>query len=345
VVAEDGDCDGVLTADDCDDTDATMPNDDADCDGVLTVDDCDDTDPFSTVVADDGDCDGVPTADDCDDADDTLLAVADDGDCDGALTADDCDDADNTLLAVADDGDCDGVLSADDCDDADPFSLVVADDGDCDGAITADDCDDGDPTSTILVEDADCDGVLTAADCDDSNASMPVDDADCDGVKTSSDCDDTNPVVPLAGDVDCDGIVDEWTFEGEDDFAHACGQDSGDSWVACDWMCSAGNVAFMNGPYTNDLTQGDYKAVWTIKTDDQDTSSLDVLTLDVAKNPGTNVVESRTINRSSFSSTGTWYTFFLNFSYNGSGSLEFRTKYANSHRACFWVDKVEVSRR
>ena len=49
------DCDGVLTADDCDDTDAesTAVVDDADCDGVLTVEDCDDVDAESTVIADD----------------------------------------------------------------------------------------------------------------------------------------------------------------------------------------------------------------------------------------------------------------------------------------------------
>ena len=39
----DMDCDGVLTADDCNDQISTMPNDDADCDGVLTNEDCDDS--------------------------------------------------------------------------------------------------------------------------------------------------------------------------------------------------------------------------------------------------------------------------------------------------------------
>ena len=37
--------------------------DDGDCDGVLTADDCDDQDnTSSTVVAEDGDCDGTLTA-------------------------------------------------------------------------------------------------------------------------------------------------------------------------------------------------------------------------------------------------------------------------------------------
>ena len=119
---DDIDCDGVLTADDCDDNDENIGSnaDDGDCDGVATVDDCDDTDAGSTVVAEDGDCDGVLTADDCDDASVDVGSNADDADCDGVATAEDCDDASVDLGAIADDGDCDGVLVADDCDDADP---------------------------------------------------------------------------------------------------------------------------------------------------------------------------------------------------------------------------------
>ena len=36
---------------------------------MLTADDCDDADATSTVVSEDGDCDGTVTADDCDDTD------------------------------------------------------------------------------------------------------------------------------------------------------------------------------------------------------------------------------------------------------------------------------------
>jgi hypothetical protein len=108
-----------------------------DCDSVLTADDCDDSDPALMAVADDADCDGVLTADDCDDGDSTLIAIADDADCDGVLTADDCDDGDPSTIY---DMDCDGVLTADDCDDGDadvyPFAGDAYGDGidsDCDG--------------------------------------------------------------------------------------------------------------------------------------------------------------------------------------------------------------------
>ena len=72
----DQDSDGVLSWNDCDDTDplAGSSVNDADCDGVSTTDDCDDTDPQNTNTnIQDADCDGVPTTDDCDDADPTLL--------------------------------------------------------------------------------------------------------------------------------------------------------------------------------------------------------------------------------------------------------------------------------
>ena len=143
--------------------------DDADCDGAVTDDDCDDADADSTIVADDGDCDTFLTADDCDDSDEASTVVADDGDCDTILTADDCDDADADSTAIADDADCDGTLTADDCDDEDEASTIIADDADCDTHLTADDCDDEDAASTIVADDADCDTFLTADDCDDAN--------------------------------------------------------------------------------------------------------------------------------------------------------------------------------
>ncbi len=126
LVADDADCDGVLTVDDCDDTDPETVND-MDCDGVLTVDDCDDTDP---ETVNDMDCDGVLAVDDCDDTDPETV---NDMDCDGVSTADDCDDGDAESTSVADDADCDGVVAAMDCDDSSPWLLWNRVDTDCDG--------------------------------------------------------------------------------------------------------------------------------------------------------------------------------------------------------------------
>lgn len=86
---------------DCDDGDASMPNDDMDCDGVLGVDDCDDSDAQSTIIVDDMDCDGVLSVDDCDDSD---ASTVNDMDCDGVLSADDCNDADSSDALFV--GDC-----------------------------------------------------------------------------------------------------------------------------------------------------------------------------------------------------------------------------------------------
>jgi len=207
---DDADCDGVVTTEDCNDQNASMPLEDEDCDGVVTADDCDDGDEALGAVAADADCDGVLTAADCDDGDGSSTVVASDGDCDGVLTAADCDDGDEALGAVAADGDCDGVLSRVDCDDGDGDSTVVATDGDCDGVLTAADCDDSDGDSTVVATDGDCDGVLTAADCDDGDGSSTVvaTDGDCDGVLTAADCDDGDgSSTVVATDGDCDGVL------------------------------------------------------------------------------------------------------------------------------------------
>jgi hypothetical protein len=141
----DNDGDGAY---DCDDSDcATLPDcavTDDDGDGVITDEDCDDSN--ADMPNNDADCDGVLTDDDCDDGDDTSTAISEDGDCDGVLSAEDCDDGDSASTIVAEDGDCDGVLSDDDCDDADADSTVVSEDEDCDGSITSDDCNDTDDT-------------------------------------------------------------------------------------------------------------------------------------------------------------------------------------------------------
>ena len=60
-----------MTADDCDDTNNTMPSQDMDCDGILNTSDSD------------ADGDGVLSADDCDDLDSTSTIVLEDTDCDG----------------------------------------------------------------------------------------------------------------------------------------------------------------------------------------------------------------------------------------------------------------------
>ena len=122
---------------------------DGDGDGTVAWEDCDDADPTSQTQATDGDCDGVLTGDDCDDANPNSTTLATDADCDGVVTGDDCDDSDPNSTTIALDGDCDGTLGSVDCDDTDPtVTTTQATDADCDGVITAADCDDNDPTVT-----------------------------------------------------------------------------------------------------------------------------------------------------------------------------------------------------
>ena len=191
----DMDCDGVLTAEDCNDNDPSLlavaldancdglcdssgvsMTEDGDCDGVLAAQDCNNSDPASTVVAEDGDCDGVSTPEDCNDTDPLALSFLDDADCDGVSSADDCDDTDNSLLDISNDTDCDGLLIGDDCDDANPASTAVAEDGDCDGVLTAEDCNDADSSFLSIANDADCDGLPYTEDCNDAD---PADTSVC----------------------------------------------------------------------------------------------------------------------------------------------------------------------
>jgi len=122
---------------------------DMDCDGIPTATDCDDNNASVGSNANDMDCDGVPTAYDCDDNDPTILDNGFDYDCDGVNFLEDCDDFDATIGSVYLDNDCDGVLTADDCDDLDYLVGNNSNDLDCDGVITIDDCDDNDPTIGI----------------------------------------------------------------------------------------------------------------------------------------------------------------------------------------------------
>ena len=239
----DGDCDGVVTPDDCDDADPAMGAraGDADCDGFLTADDCDDADSVAGARADDADCDGVPTADDCDDGNRSAGPRADDADCDGVPTADDCDDAEPLAGPRADDADCDGVPTLADCDDAEPAVGGRANDADCDGVTTADDCDDANPAAADRDNDADCDGVTTADDCDDGEPGLGdrAGDADCDGARADDDCDDARPELgDRALDADCDGVM---SVDDCDDDNAAAGSRAGDAdcdGVATDVDCN-----------------------------------------------------------------------------------------------------------
>ena len=174
---------------------------DADGDGVLSSEDCDDTDPDSTIVAEDADCDGVPTAADCDDGDPGSTTVAEDADRDGLPTAEDCMTATRRDRGRRGWG-RDGVVGDEDCDDG-TTSTVVAEDADQDGVATAEDCDDGDPTVYPGAEEVMGDGL-------DNNCNDIIDGAIDESVTTYS-LPPTNRVYGClrvcdsTGDIDGDG--------------------------------------------------------------------------------------------------------------------------------------------
>ena len=184
---------------------------DADCDGTLTADDCDDTDNTSTIVATDADCDTTLTADDCDDNDPDLNSVdqdldgvtscGEDTDSDGflGLNERDCDDDDATIQGI--DLDLDGYSACiDDCDDYDYYANPAM------GTAEAD--------PTLCMADYDGDGygdsypyetVEAGTDCDDWNAEINPNDDDNDGLSPcDGDCDDTDSSIGIE-DLDGDG--------------------------------------------------------------------------------------------------------------------------------------------
>jgi hypothetical protein len=179
-------------------------DEDGDCDGILTEDDCNDEDVSSTIISDDADCDGIITEEDCDDDDDSSTALSIDGDCDGTPTEEDCDDTDPNSNIVMEDGDCDGNLVADDCDDNDAQSLTIATDGDCDGSPTTEDCDDQNPAINPEATDT----LMQDLDCVEGLESNEITRANVIFVPPNGEFGLLGYAVANAGDVDGDGLGD-----------------------------------------------------------------------------------------------------------------------------------------
>ncbi|MFT5585088.1 MAG: hypothetical protein ACI9VR_002676 [Cognaticolwellia sp.] len=137
------------------DCDASTPDDDLDGDGLLLADDCDDTD--ATLGGEEVPYDGLDN--DCD-----PQTLDDDLDADGALAAVDCDDADPTRYPDADEI-CDGIdnncneLVDDDPIDPATWYADTDQDGYGDLAVSLQSCD---APSGYIADSGDCDDTLSS---------------------------------------------------------------------------------------------------------------------------------------------------------------------------------------
>jgi hypothetical protein len=136
----------------------------------------------------------------------------------------------------------------------------------------------------------------------------------------------------------------EWLFEGEGpEFSHDCGSASASAWTGCSGSCAGSADHITYGPYV-ELPPGTYVVTWKLLTDDGDRSSLEILQLDITKDAGSTYLGSRRVNRSEFPDAHVWTEFSISATHDGSGTLEFRTQYIDSHRPCVSVDWVRVTK-
>ncbi len=144
---------------------------------------------------------------------------------------------------------------------------------------------------------------------------------------------------------DDDAAQTEWVYEGEGpELQHDCGEASGDSWGGCDGHCVGAADHLIFGPYAT-MPAGNYEATWRLKTNDGDRSSLHILQIDVTTEQGSIYLAEHRIDRSEFSAAEVWREFSLAFSHDGTGTLEYRVQFIDTHRPCVSIDWIRINAR
>ena len=173
----DADGDGLCTAEDCDDTDASIGGVGSTCDdsNVCTINDAYDSSCNCVGTFSDIDGDGVCTVEDCDDTDASIGgagSTCDDGD---MCTVNDAYDSSCNCVGTFSDSDGDGLCTAEDCDDTD--ATIGGEGSACDDG---DDCTVGETYNNScqcsggIFQDSDNDGICDMNDLCPNNPSSNI---------------------------------------------------------------------------------------------------------------------------------------------------------------------------
>lgn len=113
-----------------------------------------------------------------------------------------------------------------------------------------------------------------------------------------------------------------YIYEAES-LSHGTGRLDGDGWL-CQTNIDAGNKHMVYGPYVNNIPEGNNRAFYKMKVDNNSANDNNIATIDVRDSTTGSELASRTITRKQFKNAGVYQTFYLPYTQVDGHSIEFR---------------------